>query len=306
MIPKYADIFNCAIFTNYPDRGQRHSVKSVVFAGGADGHVAEDQALSVSQSEKEILKKAAQLGLDTAVAKDVLSRVHRKTEAEMEGSYELLKEMLHFFIEKSYSIWKTNNELKKAPAKKDRILSQITQIMYSYNLTLNLRTGKYSMIIGNGMTQFMEIFKSTDDYETAYYEKIAYLDPENVAQFAALASLEALRARTNANGFIGSLEYGAITDYGEEWHEINVFISTDEAGEPIANILGRDITDVHKRQEQRENQQKAAMARDQLLSGVTKMLYSYNLTVNLETWKYSLITGTGMGEVLEAMQHNDD
>ena len=78
-----------------------------------------------------------------------------------------------------------------------------------------------------------------------------------------------------------------------------MFISTNEAGEPVANILGRDITEAHKRQEQRENQQKAAMARDQLLSGVTKMLYSYNLTVNLETWKYSLITGTGMNQVLE-------
>ena len=127
-----------------------------------------------------------------------------------------------------------------------------------------------------------------------------------MSRFAALASLESLRARTNANGFIGNLEYGAITDYGEEWHEINVFISTDETGEPVANILGRDITEAHRRQKQRENQQKAAMARDQLLSGVTKMLYSYNLTVNLQTWKYSLITGTGMNKVLETMQHNDD
>ncbi|MGN0653603.1 MAG: PocR ligand-binding domain-containing protein [Oscillospiraceae bacterium] len=415
------------------------------------GRVLAGQALSYDQSEEEIIKKTNQLGIEEEKVRDVLSRVNRKSEKEMQGSYELLKEMLRFFIEKSYSIWNTNNELKTAPAKKDRVLSQITQIMYSYNLTinldtgnyslitgtgmertveeykrhsnqaeltafhdtilhpayasrfnklidfesarknpaengfrgtleypviypgddefewheinvfidteedgtrianilgrditeahkaqeknekelraaadknrilseltqklysynltLNLRTGKYSMIIGTGMTQFMEIFKSTDDYETAYNKKLAYLDPENVPQFEALASLDSLRARTNANGFIGNLEYGAITDYGEEWHEINVFISTDEDGEPVANILGRDITDAHKRHEKRENQQKAAMARDQLLSGITKMLYGYNLTVNLETWKYSLITGTGMNEILEIMQHNDD
>lgn len=200
---------------------------------------------------------------------------------------------------------RNENELRAAAAK-NRILSELTKMLYSYNLTLNLRTGKYSMIIGNGMTQFMEIFRSTDDYETAYNQKISYLDPEYISQFATLASLESLRARTNANGFIGNLEYGAFTDYGEEWHEINVFISMDEAGEPVANILGRDITEAHKRQEQRENQQKAAMARDQLLSGVTKMLYSYNLTVNLQDWKYSLITGTGMDKVTGIMQHNDD
>ena len=427
------------------------SIPIILPDGQTLGKVLAGQALSVKQDEEEILQKTTQLGIDTERVRDILSRVHRKTEKEMEGSYELLKEMIHFFIEKNYSIWQTKNELKKAPEKKDRVLSQITQIMYSYNLTvdletetyslitgtgmertvqeykkhhhqddltrfqesiihpayvnrfnallnfesarkdpsengfkgsleypvlypgddeyewheinvfidteddgtrvaniigrditeahnaqeksekelraaaaknqilseltkmlysynltLNLRTGKYSMIIGSGMTRFLEIFKSTDDYETAYNKKIAYLDPENVFQFEALASLEALRARTNANGFIGNLEYGAITDYGEEWHEINVFISTDEKGEPIANILGRDITDAHKRQEQREIQQKAAMARDQLLSGVTKMLYGYNLTVNLETWKYSLITGTGMSEVLKTMQHTDD
>lgn len=396
------------------------SIPIVLPDGQVLGRVLAGQALSVDQKEEDILQKTTQLGMDKEIVKDVLSRVHRKTQKEMEGSYLLLKEMLSFFVEKSYSIWKTNDELKKAPAKKDRVLSQITQIMYSYNLTvnletdaytlitgtgmertveeykkhghqdelkqfhdsiihpayvnrfqalinfesarnhpqengfrgrleypvlypgddkyewheinvfinteedgtrianilgrditdvhnaqekrerelraaaaknqilseltkmlysynltLNLRTGKYSMIIGNGMTQFMEIFKSTDDYETAYNRKLPYLDPENVSQFAALASLESLRARTNANGFIGNLEYGAITDYGEEWHEINIFLGTDENGDPIANILGRDITEAHKRQEQRENQQKAAMARDQLLSGVTKMLYSY-------------------------------
>ena len=427
------------------------SIPIVLPDGQVLGRVLAGQALSADQKEEEILEKTAQFGIDKKTVKDVLSQVHRKTETQMYGSYALLKEMLAFFIEKSYSIWKTNNELQKTPAKKDRVLSQMTQIMYSYNLTvnleteiytlitgtgmertvseykkynhqgdlkqfqnsiihpayvnrfnelidfesaknnpsengfkgtleypvlypgddeyewheinvfidkeedgtrianilgrditeihkeqeknenelraaaaknqilseitkmlysynltLNLRSGKYSMIIGNGMTKFMEIFKSTDDYETAYNKKLTYLDPEQVSQFAALASLESLRARTNSNGFIGSLEYGAITDYGEEWHEINVFISTDEEGESIANILGRDITEAHKRQEQRENQQKAAMARDQLLSGVTKMLYSYNLTINLETWKYSLITGTGMNWVLKIMQSNDD
>ena len=427
------------------------SIPIVLPDGQMLGKVLAGQALSNRQKDEELLEKTSQLGFDEKTVREVLSRVHRKSENEMQGAYALLKETLHFFIEKSYAIWKTNNELKREPAKKDRVLSQITQIMYSYNLTvdlatesyslitgtgmertvaeyqkhndyrvlrdfqdsilhpayidrfheltnfesarndlsengykgsfeypvlypgdveyewheinvfvgteeggrrvanilgrditkahnaqeksekelraaaakneilseltkmlysynltLNLRTGKYSMIIGNGMTQFMEIFKSTDDYETAYNKKISYLDPDYIQQFTALASMDALRARTHANGFIGNLEYGAFTDYGEEWHEINVFISTNGAGEPVANILGRDITEAHKRQEQRENQQKAAMARDQLLSGITKMLYGYNVTVNLETWRYSLITGTGMERIVETMQQDDD
>ncbi|MGN0008621.1 MAG: PocR ligand-binding domain-containing protein, partial [Desulfovibrionaceae bacterium] len=415
------------------------------------GKVLAGQACAQEQDEEKILGNAVALGIDREKARAALARMSRKTLDEIDTSYALLKEILNFFIEKNYSVWKANRELSRAPAKQDRILSQITKIMYSYNLTvdletgayslitgtgmertvaeysrhenfaelkdfhdsivhpaylkrflalldfraaqerasedgfcgtleypilypgqeefewhevnvfigtdakgvrvanilgrditaahnaqerserelraaaaknkilseltkmlysynltLNLRTGKYSMIIGNGMTQFMDIFKATDDYETAYRRKISYLDPKYIRQFEALASLDALRARSSSSGFIGSLEYGAITEYGEEWHEINVFISTNETGEPVANILGRDITEAHRRQEQRENQQRAAMARDQLLSGVTKMLYSYNLTVDLETCKYSLITGTGMNRVLETMQHGDD
>ena len=409
------------------------------------------QALSMDQEEEAIVQNALKIGLDESRVRVALKNVKRKTAKEMKGSYELLKEMLNFYVEKNYSVWQTQNELSKAPAKKDRILSHITQLLYgynltvdlgsnaytlitgtgmertikeykqhgyvhelwdfhseiihpayinrfkklvdfealkndpqangfigsleypvlysgdteyewheinvfvdtdsegnrvanvlgrditeahnaaeknaqelqaaasknqilseitkmlySYNLTLNLRTGKYSMIIGTGMTKFMDIFKSTDDYETAYTQKLPYLDPENVAQFAALASLDALRARSNSRGFIGSLDYGAIVDYGEEWHEINVFMGSNEKGEPIANILGRDITETHKRQKQRENQQKAAVARDQLLSGITKMLYSFNLTVNLESWHYSLITGTGELETVSIMQETDD
>ena len=199
-----------------------------------------------------------------------------------------------------------NEKELKAAAAKNQILSELTKMLYSYNLTLNLRTGKYNLIVGTGMTKFMEIFKSTDDYAEAYNEKLKYLDPETKEQFTSLASLEALHARRNANGFIGSVEYGALTDNGKEWHEVNVFISTDEAGESIANILGRDITESHNSREQREKELKAAAAKDELLSGVTKMLYSFNATINLNTWKYTLITGTGMNPAVSVIESSDD
>ena len=94
-----------------------------------------------------------------------------------------------------------NEKELKAAAAKNQILSELTKMLYSYNLTLNLRTGKYNLIVGTGMTKFMEIFKTTDDYAEAYNEKLKYLDPETKEQFTSLASLEALHARRNANGF---------------------------------------------------------------------------------------------------------
>ncbi len=427
------------------------SIDLVLPDGRNLGKVLAGQTFCLDQPEDAVIDKVERFGIGRERARDMLSRMTRKTREEMETSYALLKEILSFFIDRNYSIWKANRDLSSMPARQDRILSQITQIMYSYdlsidlesgaytlitgtgmkltvdeykkhekfselkefhdsiihpaylnqfqslldfgsildrassngfcgsleypvlypgkdefewheinvfidtessgapivnilgrditeahnakekserelraaaaknrilsdltkmlysyNLTLNLRTGKYNLIVGTGMTRFMDIFKSTDDYAQAYQKKIAYVYPEHTVQFAGIASLEALRARKDASGYIGTLEYGAMTDNGDEWHEINVFISTNEMGDPLANILGRDITEAHRRQEQREIAQKAAVARDQLLSGVTKMLYGYNLTINLETWKYTLITGTGMNGLRELMEANDD
>lgn len=120
------------------------------------GQVLAGQALSEEQNTDEILQKATELGINKRTVKDVLSRVHKKSDKEMHGAYELLREMINFFIENNYSIWKTNNELKKAPAQKDRVLSQITQIMYSYNLTIDVVSGSYSLIKGTGMERTVE------------------------------------------------------------------------------------------------------------------------------------------------------
>lgn len=116
--------------TEFCRTGHENTVPIVLPDGQVLGRVLVGQALSVNQKED-----------------------NRKSEIEIQSAYALLEEIMSFFIEKSYSIWKTNNELKNASVKNDRVLSQITQIMYSYNLTLNLRTGKYSMIIGNVMKQ---------------------------------------------------------------------------------------------------------------------------------------------------------
>ena len=283
------------------------SIPIVLPDGQRLGRVLAGQALADDQDVREVLRRTVRLGLDEERVQDVLSRVRRKSKAEMESAYHLLSDILHFFIEKNYAIWKSENELKAAPAKKDRVLSQITQRMYSYNLTIDLETGAYSLITGTGMERTVAEYKRHSNQAELRDFHARILHPAYADRFNALLDFASVRSEME-NGFRGSLEYPVLYPGEEkyEWHEINVFISTDKEGEPVANILGRDITDAHRRQEQREFQQKAAIARDQLLSGVTKMLYSYNLTVNLETWRYSLITGTGMNRVLQVMQSSDD
>lgn len=134
------------------------------------------------------------------------------------------------------------------------------------------------------------------------------IHPAYVNRFQQLLDFELAKKNPFENGFRGSLDYPVLYpgDAEYEWHEINVFIDTEEDGTRVANILGRDITEAHNAQERNEKELRAAATKNQILSELTKMLYSYNLTVNLDTWNYSLITGTGMENVLELMQHNDD
>ena len=193
-------------------------------------------------------------------------------------------------VKKRYSIWITDNELKKAPAKKDRILSQITQIMYSYNLTVDLETKTYTLITGTGMERTVEEYKrhSHQSELTAFQNSIIH--PAYVNRFNELLDFTSARNDPSQNGFKGTLEYPVLYpgDVEYEWHEINVFIDTEEDGRRVANVLGRDITEAHNAQEKSEKELRAAAAKNQILSELTKMLYSYNLTLNLRTGKYSM------------------
>ena len=102
-------------------------------------------------------------------------------------------------------------------------------------------------------------------------------------RFNALLNFESARKDSSENGFKGSLEYPVLYpgDDEYEWHEINVFIDTEDDGTRVANIIGRDITEAHNAQEKSEKELRAAAAKNQILSELTKMLYSYNLTLNL-------------------------
>ena len=194
----------------------------------------------------------------------------------------------------------------KASAAKDQILSDITKTLYSYNATVNLNTGKYSLIIGTGMEEIIQHFSRTDDYEKACEYLLEKALPEYLDEMKRRFLLEALRAQKNLSGHIGQIEYAAKTENGIGWYEVNAFMGVDEEGTPIANILGREITEIHEAQERRENELKAVAAKDQILSNITKTLYSYNLTLNLESGKYSLIVGTGMKDFVDIFESTDD
>lgn len=238
------------------------------------GSIIGGQVLPENPDEAAFRRTARELGIDEDAYIEALQKVTVKTREEINASAQLLGDVINMFVRASYAD-KINsaivNELKSAAAK-DKILSEITKMLYSYNMTLNLRTGKYSTIVGTGLKGYVQILQSTNDYATVFKEKMKYVAPEFAEKFKALTGYEALQDHIQESGFIGSLEYASTMEENREWHEINVFMGINENGEPVANILGRDITETHDRAEtlaQLEIEKKANAAKSMFLSNMS-------------------------------------
>ena len=197
-----------------------------------------------------------------------------------------------------------NRELKAAAAK-DNILSGITQALYSYNITVNLKTRRYTLITGTGLPKLVAYLKSTDDYSKIADHCMTHVPKEYRVEARRRFGADRMVDPAFRNGFVGRFEFPSDIEGAWGWHEINVFRSVNEYGDPIANILGRDVTEVHASQERHERELRAAAAKDNILSTITKALYSFNLTVNLASQRYDLIIGTGMEQVVAFFQEND-
>ena len=192
-----------------------------------------------------------------------------------------------------------------ASASREGILSDMIGALYSYQATVNLETGKYTLSVGTGMEEFIRQFSRTDDYEAASNILLSNVLPEYIDEMNRQFSLEALRRQQNQRGHLGQMVYAGVTGAGIGWFEVNVFIGVDDQGTPIANVFGRDVTEIRTARERRERELRAVAARDQLLSDITKMLYGYNMTVNVNTGKYTLIPGNGMERTVAFLQAND-
>lgn len=209
-------------------------------------------------------------------------------------------------ITKSHEKHERNERELRVTSEKNMILSELTKMLFSYNVTVNLDSGKYNVIIGNDENALYDFIKNTDDYVSMLEQKMETILPEYQKDYFALLNIDSLRVHRNLAGFIGSMEYGMKTASGTEWIELNVFITIDEFGTPYANVLGKNITEAHRQRERKILEQQAAAAHDKLFASVTKMIYGLNATVNLKTWRYSLIVGSGMEPVVNILQQTDD
>jgi len=182
---------------------------------------------------------------------------------------------------------------KKSNQVTDETLSAIVKQLYGFNLTVDLTDGTFSLITGTGTKETISLAESVSHYRTFFDKNIKRLRPEHQDRCREMLSLDFMRNNCGKLGYFNTLEYAMDTPDGEMWEEVHVIFGINAEGHPVANLLGRDITAARHAQARHEQELKAAGARNQLLSSITQSLYGFNVTVNLNTGAYSLITGTG-------------
>lgn len=182
-----------------------------------------------------------------------------------------------------------------ATASKDRILSDIIGALYSYNATVNLKTGKYSLLVGTGMEEFIGQFSQTDDYVEACDLLLSNVLPEYIDEMNRQFSLEALRRQQNHRGHIGQMVYAGVTAEGIGWFEVNVFVGVDDEGTPIASVFGREVTEIHMAQERKESELRAVAA------NAAKSAFLFNMSYDIRTPMNAII---GFTDLLK--KHLDD
>ena len=183
----------------------------------------------------------------------------------------------------------------RASTAKDQLLSGITKLLYSYNMTVNLRTGRYTLITGTGLNDTVARMEETDCYEDIYQGFLNAIEPDFLRRGMELLSLENYRGELEKTGHLGTEELPM--HFGEklEWHEINVFAGYDEDGEAIVNILGRDVTEAHDKADTKA-QLEIANA-----SSAAKTAFLFNMSHDIRTPMNAII---GFTELLE--KHLDD
>lgn len=114
-------------------------------------------------------------------------------------------------------------------------------------MTVNVDTGKYTLITGTGLDDTVARMKATDNYDDIYQSFLKALDPSYLQRGKELISLDNFRGQKDKSGHLGTEEFPMYYTDQLEWHEINVFAGYDENGETIINILGRDVTEAHEK-----------------------------------------------------------
>ncbi|SFQ45831.1 PAS domain S-box-containing protein [Lachnospiraceae bacterium XBB1006] len=93
-----------------------------LYAGGV--YIEEEAALGRERS-RQVMQ---QLGISEEAIERIVASVTIKSQSELEGAFELLKEIIGDFVEKSYTVWQKNEDIRKKDAWHEEIIKSLDDI----------------------------------------------------------------------------------------------------------------------------------------------------------------------------------
>lgn len=177
-------------------------------------------------------------------------------------------------------------------SQEDHILSLLTQRLYGFNITLDIYTGKFTFIKGSSMERVVAAMEKTNDFSECVKLACQHTHPDYVDQLANMLSFENMRANSDKTGFYASMEfpfkYSDMEEYA--WHELNMFMEPDGQKKHIVNILGRDITEAHRKADTEAQLQIANAANK------SKTQFLFNMSHDIRTPMNAIIGFTNLLE----------
>jgi len=189
------------------------------------------------------------------------------------------------------------------------LLADITKQIFGYNITVDLATMRYTIIVGTGSEMVIGPLSKTDDYKQAFEMRFGQLmsdDDRGVMMATTAPDVFRAAAKAGIRGFHKCFDYRINVQGIVRWEETRVFFGVDSDERPVANLLCRDVTDIHIAEERREREHKYEESQNALLAGITKELFGYNLTVDLTTFHYTMIVGSGLEKSVEFLRKHDN
>ena len=185
---------------------------------------------------------------------------------------------------------------QRAIAEKDQLLSDITKMLYGYNMTINLNTGTYKIIAGNGMEGTVAYLQAHDRIDEVYQHLCDMIDEEYRARAMELLCIDNYRGTIEKPGLVGTEEFLIHLPNGmDAWQEMNLIVGYDRAGEPILHVLGRDVTEAHEKADTKAQLEIANAA------NAAKTAFLFDMSHDIRTPMNAII---GFTELLE--KHLDD
>ncbi|MDY3918897.1 MAG: histidine kinase dimerization/phospho-acceptor domain-containing protein [Candidatus Limivivens sp.] len=187
---------------------------------------------------------------------------------------------------------------RRAVTARDQLLSDITKMLYGYNMTVNVNTGKYTIIKGNGMEHTVAYLQAHDQYDEVYQHFCQNTDVLYRSRAVEMLSLDNYRGRIEEPGLVGTEEFlEHLPDGSDAWHEMNVIVGFDREGDPILHILGRDVTEAHEKADTKAQLEIANAA------NAAKSAFLFNMSHDIRTPMNAII---GFRDLLEKHQEEPE